>query len=302
MRGRVRRASRRGVTSVAPGDLVVTLFSPQCRSACTASAPTRTCAWHPRAAEPGLPARRHHAAVARRRADPPLHGHIDVRRVHGDAGDRARQGLTRGRPDHACLFACGCSTGLGARCSRPRSSPARPASCSAPAWSASGVAGCRLQGAERIICVDMSQDRLELARGRARPTPGPATRSSSACSTRPAASAPTTRSRRPAWSRSCARRSRPRGWAGACARSRGRRTGETLDVVPRLLITGRRVCGSSFGGVKGRDQVPQLCSSISTASSTSEPFLSHSITLDEVNRGFDLMHHQDGIRSVIALP
>jgi len=34
--------------------------------------------------------------------------------------------------------------------------------------------------------------------------------------------------------------------------------GETLDVVPRFLITGRRVAGSSFGGVKGRDQVPQL--------------------------------------------
>jgi S-(hydroxymethyl)glutathione dehydrogenase / alcohol dehydrogenase len=27
------------------------------------------------------------------------------------------------------------------------------------------VAGCRLQGAERIICVDLSEDRLELARG-----------------------------------------------------------------------------------------------------------------------------------------
>ena len=27
------------------------------------------------------------------------------------------------------------------------------------------VAGCRLQGAERIVCVDLSQERLELARG-----------------------------------------------------------------------------------------------------------------------------------------
>ena len=45
----------------------------------------------PRAAEPRPPAGRHHAAVARRRADPPLHGHQHVRRVHGDAGDRARQ-------------------------------------------------------------------------------------------------------------------------------------------------------------------------------------------------------------------
>jgi S-(hydroxymethyl)glutathione dehydrogenase/alcohol dehydrogenase len=30
-----------------------------------------------------------------------------------------------------------------------------------------------------------------------------------------------------------------------------------------------------------------------------EPFISHKITLDEVNRGFDLMEAQDGIRSVI---
>src|ERR1700757_3865059 len=43
--------------------------------------------------------------------------------------------------DRACLFACGLSTGLGA------------------------VAGCRLQGAERIVCVDLSPERLELARG-----------------------------------------------------------------------------------------------------------------------------------------
>ena len=34
--------------------------------------------------------------------------------------------------------------------------------------------------------------------------------------------------------------------------------GELLEVLPRLLITGRRVTGSSFGGVKGRTQVPLL--------------------------------------------
>jgi S-(hydroxymethyl)glutathione dehydrogenase/alcohol dehydrogenase len=30
-----------------------------------------------------------------------------------------------------------------------------------------------------------------------------------------------------------------------------------------------------------------------------DPFLSHTLTLDEVNRGFGLMEAQDGIRSVI---
>ena len=34
--------------------------------------------------------------LARRRADPPLHGHLDLRRVHGDAGDRAREDRPRG--------------------------------------------------------------------------------------------------------------------------------------------------------------------------------------------------------------
>ena len=75
--------------------------------------------------------------------------------------------------------------------------------------------------------------------------------------------------------------------------------GETLDIIPRLLITGRRVAGSSFGGVKGRDQVPQLVQRYLDGDIDVDAFLSHRITLDEVNKGFDLMHAQDGIRSVI---
>ncbi len=73
-------------------------------------------------------------------------------------------------------------------------------------------------------------------------------------------------------------------------------------MIPRLLITGRRICGSSFGGVKGRDQVPQLVQLYLDGQLDVDPFLSHSITLDEVNRGFELMHDQDGIRSVIGSP
>jgi len=76
--------------------------------------------------------------------------------------------------------------------------------------------------------------------------------------------------------------------------------GETLDVVPRFLITGRRVAGSSFGGVKGRDQVPELVQLYLDGQLDVDPFVSHRITLDDVNRGFELMEAQDGIRSVIA--
>ncbi len=76
--------------------------------------------------------------------------------------------------------------------------------------------------------------------------------------------------------------------------------GETLDVVPRFLITGRRIAGSSFGGVKGRDQVPELVERWLAGEIDVEPFVSHMLTLAEVNRGFELMEAQDGIRSVIG--
>jgi S-(hydroxymethyl)glutathione dehydrogenase/alcohol dehydrogenase len=89
------------------------------------------------------------------------------------------------------------------------------------------------------------------------------------------------------------------GW-GLCTIAGVAGKGETLDVIPRWLIQGRRIAGSSFGGVKGRDQVPELVARAMAGDIDVEPFVSHRITLDEVNRGFELMERQDGIRSVIA--
>ena len=88
------------------------------------------------------------------------------------------------------------------------------------------------------------------------------------------------------------------GW-GLCTVAGVAGKGETLDVIPRWLITGRRVAGSSFGGVKGRDQVPQLVDRWLAGEIDVDPFVSHKLTLDEVNKGFELMEAQDGIRSVI---
>ncbi len=88
------------------------------------------------------------------------------------------------------------------------------------------------------------------------------------------------------------------GW-GLCTVAGVAGKGETLDVVPRLLITGRRIAGSSFGGVKGRDQVPQLVDLWLAGEIDVDPFVSHRIRLEDVNRGFELMEAQDGIRSVV---
>jgi S-(hydroxymethyl)glutathione dehydrogenase / alcohol dehydrogenase len=88
------------------------------------------------------------------------------------------------------------------------------------------------------------------------------------------------------------------GW-GLCTVAGVAGKGETLDIVPRFLITGRRVTGSSFGGVKGRTQVPQFVDLWLEGKLDVDPFVSHQLKLDEVNKGFELMEAQDGIRSVI---
>jgi S-(hydroxymethyl)glutathione dehydrogenase/alcohol dehydrogenase len=90
------------------------------------------------------------------------------------------------------------------------------------------------------------------------------------------------------------------GW-GLCTVCGVAGRGETLEVIPRLLITGRRVCGSSFGGLKGRDQVPELIDLYLRGDIDVDPFISHRMGLEEVNRAFDLMAAQDGIRSILKL-
>ena len=66
----------------------------------------------------------------------------------------------------ACLFACGLSTGLGAAMNTAKVSAGSTCAVFGAGMVGLGaVTGCRLQGAERIICVDLSPGRLELARG-----------------------------------------------------------------------------------------------------------------------------------------
>jgi S-(hydroxymethyl)glutathione dehydrogenase/alcohol dehydrogenase len=163
------------------------------------------------------------------------------------------------------------------------------------------VAGCRLSGAERIICVDMSPQRLELARGQGATDTwigGSDTVQKILDETRGFGADYTFEATGLVAVMRQAVESARMGW-GLCTICGVAGKGETLDVIPRYLITGRRVCGSSFGGVKGRDQVPELVQLYLDGKLDVDPFISHRIQLDEVNDAFELMERQDGIRSVI---
>jgi S-(hydroxymethyl)glutathione dehydrogenase/alcohol dehydrogenase len=205
--------------------------------------------------------------------------------------------------DHACVFACGLSTGLGAALNTAKVRAG--STCvvfGAGLVGLGAVAGCRLQGAERIVAVDLSAKRLELARGQGATetlVAGPDTVAQIVESTGGFGADYTFEATGLVAVMRQAVESARMGWGLATVCGVAGK-GETLDVVPRFLITGRRVAGSSFGGVKGRDQVPQLVERWLAGEIDVEPLITHRISLDEVNRGFELMEAQDGIRSVIT--
>jgi S-(hydroxymethyl)glutathione dehydrogenase/alcohol dehydrogenase len=122
------------------------------------------------------------------------------------------------------------------------------------------VAGCRLQGAERIVSVDLSPGRLELAKGQGATDTlvgGPDAVDQVLELTDGFGADYTFEATGNVEVMRQAVESARMGW-GLCTVAGVAGKGEVLEVVPRFLITGRRVAGSSFGGVKGRDQVPEL--------------------------------------------
>jgi S-(hydroxymethyl)glutathione dehydrogenase/alcohol dehydrogenase len=293
-----------GVSSLAPGDRVVTLFSPQCRECihclspdtnlCLAIREQQNLGYLPdgtaRLSRDGEPIR--HFMGTSTFAEYTVMPEIALAKVSPEAA-----------PDHSCLFACGLSTGLGAAINTAKVKPGSTCVVFGAGMVGLGaVAGCRLQGADRIICVDKSDERLALARGQGATdtwTASPDVVQRVLDETGGFGADFTFEATGLVGVMRQAVEAARMGW-GLCTVAGVAGKGETLDIIPRLLITGRRVCGSSFGGVKGRDQVPELVQLYIDGKVDVDPFISHHITLDEVNRGFELMEHQDGIRSVIS--
>ena len=293
-----------GVSDVAPGDHVVTLFSPQCRECVHCLSPrTNLCMAIREQQNRGyLP-----DGTARLSRDGEPIRHFMGTSTFAEYTVMPQIALAKISPeaplDRACLFACGLSTGLGAAMLTAQVQPGSTCVVFGAGMVGLGaVAGCRLQGAERIVCVDLSEERLALARGQGATDTwiaGEDTVARVLQETGGFGADYTFEATGLVSVMGQAVEAARMGW-GLCTIAGVAGKGETLDVIPRLLITGRRIAGSSFGGVKGRDQVPELVDRYLAGDIDVDPFLSHRITLDEVNRGFELMEAQEGIRSVIS--
>ena len=292
------------VTLVAPGDHVVTLFSPQCGECVHCRSPkTNLClAIREQQNEGYLP-----DGTTRLSRDGEPIRHFMGTSTFAEYTVMPEIALAKVNPEAplegAALFACGLSTGLGAamqtakveagldlrrvrrrhgRARRRRRLPARRApSGSSPSTSPTerlelargqGATDVRVGGADTVEWI------LEQTGGFGADYTFEATGNVDG-------DAP-------------GGRVRAHGLGPVHGRRRGRQ-GRDARRRPALLITGRRVAGSSFGGLKGREQVPQLIDRWLAGEIDVQPFLSHELTLDDVNHGFELMEAQDGIRSVI---
>jgi S-(hydroxymethyl)glutathione dehydrogenase / alcohol dehydrogenase len=76
--------------------------------------------------------------------------------------------------------------------------------------------------------------------------------------------------------------------------------GQEIKTRPFQLVTGRVWKGTAFGGARGRTDVPKIVDWYMDGKIKIDPLITHTLKLDEINRGFDLMHEGESIRSVVV--
>jgi S-(hydroxymethyl)glutathione dehydrogenase/alcohol dehydrogenase len=76
--------------------------------------------------------------------------------------------------------------------------------------------------------------------------------------------------------------------------------GAEISTRPFQLVTGRTWTGTAFGGARGRTDVPRIVDWYMDGKIEIDPMITHLLKLEDINRGFDLMHAGESIRSVVV--
>ncbi len=75
--------------------------------------------------------------------------------------------------------------------------------------------------------------------------------------------------------------------------------GQEISTRPFQLVTGRVWKGSAFGGARGRSDVPRIVDWYMNGRIAIDPLITHTMPLEDINAGFELMHRGESIRSVV---
>ena len=76
--------------------------------------------------------------------------------------------------------------------------------------------------------------------------------------------------------------------------------GQEIATRPFQLVTGRVWRGTAFGGAKGRSDVPKIVDWYMDGKVNIDDLITHTMPLDDINKAFDLMHAGESIRSVVV--
>jgi S-(hydroxymethyl)glutathione dehydrogenase / alcohol dehydrogenase len=76
--------------------------------------------------------------------------------------------------------------------------------------------------------------------------------------------------------------------------------GQETKTRPFQLVTGRVWKGTAFGGARGRSDVPKIVDWYMEKKINIDDLITHRLALGDINKGFDLMHAGESIRSVIV--
>ena len=76
--------------------------------------------------------------------------------------------------------------------------------------------------------------------------------------------------------------------------------GQEIATRPFQLVTGRVWKGSAFGGARGRSDVPKIADWYMDGKIAIDPLITHTLKLEDINHGFELMDRGESIRSVVV--
>ena len=90
-----------------------------------------------------------------------------------------------------------------------------------------------------------------------------------------------------------------KGWGQSCIIGVAG-AGQEISTRPFQLVTGRSWRGSAFGGARGRTDVPKIVDWYMDGRIDIDSLITHTLPLERINEGFDLMHRGESIRSVVV--
>jgi S-(hydroxymethyl)glutathione dehydrogenase/alcohol dehydrogenase len=216
------------------------------------------------------------------------------------------EALAKIRPDapldKACLFGCAVTTGIGAALWTAKVKPGSACAVfGAGPIGLNAIQGCKLAGAGKIIVVDPNKERLEKARQFGAtdlviPEGGNGTTQVKGMADGGAdyvfEATGNVNVMRHALEAT-------RYGGGKCTLIGVAKTGEVVEVTPRLLIAGRTLLGTAFGGCRGRTQLPGLIDLYMDGKVLVDELITGIIPLEGINEAFENMKRDSGYRYVV---